>query len=209
LSLKNEPEQLLDIALDAISKVFEADCCWIQFINPDNELSLAAFQDFTALLQEKMGRMDLRHPFGKEIAGTGNSIVIPDLSRDGRFDISLFEQEGFRSLVAVPIITYRVHGIMGAAFRARKRFTEDDSGLLSAIAGMIGMAYHKCLLLKTAAGPENLPAPDASTPEQEAAAEDEQSSQVNPDNGADKEHSQRMRVFRDSHRKARSRKVHN
>ncbi len=144
LSLTNIPKHLLDMALDTVSRVLDVDCCWVQLITPSsNELSLSACCGFTSDMKHKMATMNLDHPIGKEVVGIGNTIIIPDLSRDGHFDISLFEEVGFRSLIAVPIVTYRGHGIMGMAYRATKRFSKDDSDLLIAVAGLIGMGCYK------------------------------------------------------------------
>lgn len=151
LSLTNIPNRLLDMALDAMSRKLDMDCCWVQMLTSnDHELSLSAYCGFTPYMRDKMARVNLNHPLGQEVVGLGNSIIIPDLSRDGHFDISLFEEAGFSSLMAVPIMTYRVQGIMGVGYRTKKQFTRDDSNFLTIIAGVIGMAVNKCILLEQA-----------------------------------------------------------
>jgi hypothetical protein len=78
-----------------------------------NKLPLAACRGFTTEMRREMASMDLKHRFGNEIAGLGHKIMISNLSQDGNYNIPVFEKEGFCSLIAVPIMTYRIHGVMG------------------------------------------------------------------------------------------------
>ncbi len=144
LSLTHVPERFLDSALDTLSRALGTNCCWVQVIAPgSNKLILSAHQGFTPYIQEKMAAMDLNHPLAKEIIGAGTSVTIPDLSQDGHLGMSMFAESGFVALIAVPIITYRVNGIMGVVYRTRKRFTKDDSDLITAVASIIGIAINE------------------------------------------------------------------
>jgi hypothetical protein len=99
-------------------------------------------------MRREMASMDLGHCFSNEIVGQGHKIIVNNLSKDGNYDIALFEKAGFRSLIAVPIMTYRIHGIMGVAYRVRKRFNRDFPELLTVIANLIGMSLNKSMLHK-------------------------------------------------------------
>ncbi len=92
--------------------------------------------------------MDLNHPLAQEVIGIGSRVIIPDLSQNGHLGLSMFAEEGFVTLVAVPIFTYRVHGITGVVYRTRKRFTKDDFYLITAAASIIGLALNKSASLK-------------------------------------------------------------
>lgn len=85
----------------------------------------------------------MSHYFAREVVGLGNKIIIPRLNMDGRYGMSVFEKEGYCSLIAVPITTYRVLGIMGAAERGRNRFSPGFSQLFGVIANLVGMALNK------------------------------------------------------------------
>ena len=123
------------------------DCCWIQLISLDsNRLSLAAYRGFNPDIQRELNLMDINHCFCNEIVGMGNKIVIPNLRIDGKFNLPIFEKEGFSSLIAVPIMTYRIHGILGFAYRVRRKFDKDYSEVLAVIANLIGMALNKSML---------------------------------------------------------------
>jgi hypothetical protein len=134
-----------------MSRTLKVDCCWVQVIDlGSHKLSLSAYHGFTPLILEKMTDMDLNHSFVEETSGIGSPSVIQDLKLDGRFGMSFFAKEGFRSLVAVPIFTYRIIGILGTAFRVKKRFDKDYIDLLVAIAGIVGVVHDKCAFLKDA-----------------------------------------------------------
>lgn len=212
------PKNLLDTALDTISRVLGVDCCWVQLITASNNgLSLSACCGFTSDMQHKMATMDLSHPLGQQVVGIGSALVIPDLSQNGHFDMSLFEEAGFRSLIAVPVLTYRPYGIMGVAYRTTKRFTKADSDLFTVIAGVIGMALNKCVLIEQASldkthvpnkvRPSLLPTEDAKTQKPElletgviTTSQQPQRSQPPENSGAYAKHLQRMNVFRSAHR---------
>ena len=98
--------------------------------------------------------MDINHRFSEQIVGLGNEIVIPDLSNDGLYGLSSFRRAGFKWLVAAPLMTYRVHGVLGIASRNKKRFYKQTSDLTKVIAGLIGTALNKAWLAQKAAVPE-------------------------------------------------------
>jgi hypothetical protein len=149
LSLTNIPERLVEDALDTLSRALGTNCGWVQVITPgSNKLVLSAHQGFTPHIQDKMAAMDLSHPLAKEVIGIGSSVTIPDLSQNGNLDMSMFTEAGFVALIAVPIMTYRVQGIMGIVYRTRKSFTKDDTDLVTAAASIMGLALSKCTSLK-------------------------------------------------------------
>jgi transcriptional regulator with GAF, ATPase, and Fis domain len=131
-------------------------CCWVQLVNPlSYDLHLVSFRGFTHEIQREMALMNMNHCFGREIVGLGHKIIIPNLSRDGSYGMGMFERAGFHSLIAVPIMTYKLHGMMGAAYRDRKRFSNDFSQLLAVIANLLGMALNKCIIKEKTIEPED------------------------------------------------------
>ena len=97
-------------------------------------------------MKREMSLMDRDHRFSHEIVGLGHKIIIPSLNRDGKYNIPIFKKSGLRSLLAVPIMTYRIHGILGMAFRDKMKFSEDLTQLFDVIANLIGMSLHKSTL---------------------------------------------------------------
>ncbi len=218
LSLTNIPERFLDTALDTLSRALGTNCCWVQVITPGSDkLALSFHIGFTPHIQDKMAVMDLSHPLAQKVIGIGTSVTIPDLNQDGLLGLSMFAEAGFVTLIAVPIITYRVDGIMGIVYRTRKRFTKDDSHLITAAASIIGLALNKCTLFEPTddghkrQGTKNvqpstiLPEENEIKPpvllESEIIVSKEQPPVIHVNENEEyKEHLYKMRTFRNSHR---------
>jgi transcriptional regulator with GAF, ATPase, and Fis domain len=215
LSLTHVPERFLDSALDTLSRALGTNCCWVQVIAPgSNKLILSAHQGFTPYIQDKMAAMDLNHPLAQEVIGIGTSVTIPDLNQSGHLGMSMFAESGFVALIAVPIITYRVNGIMGVVYRTRKRFTKDDSYLITAVASIIGLALNEFTSPKqTDDEHRTKKAPSSTIPAEknqikqpvsnksENTTSKEQPQVIHPkDSDAYKEHLHKMISFRDAHR---------
>ncbi len=114
----------------------------------NDKLPLAASLGFTPEMKREMASMEPGHLFNHEIIGLGHKIVIPSLNRNGKYNIPVFKKAGFRSLIAVPIMTYRVYGILGVAYRARMRFSDELTQLVSVIGSLIGMSLNMSMLNK-------------------------------------------------------------
>jgi len=164
LSLSNEPDKLANMALDTLSQVLEVDCCWIQTISDrrHKKLNLVAERGFSLEMRQEIGTMDLSHAFSEQIIGMGHKIVIPDLSSEGLYGLSSFNKNGYKWMIAVPLMTYRAHGILGTASRNRKLLKKDTADLIMTIAGMIAASLSKANLSRstpTAEKPASEPAP--------------------------------------------------
>ncbi len=123
----------------------------------NDKLPLAASLGFTPEMKREMALMDPEHIFNHEIIGLGHKIIVPSLNRNGRYNIPVFKKAGFRSLIAVPIMTYRIYGILGLAYRARMRFSDEFAQLVSVIGSLIGMSLNKSLLSKQPAQKKRQP----------------------------------------------------
>jgi len=119
-----------------------------------NELNLVSSRNFTYEIHQEMDQMDMNHFFVQEVVGLGNRVIIPNLSMDGNYGMAMFEKAGFYSLIAVPITTHKILGIMGAAYKSRKRFSTDFPELLAVIANLIGMALNKNVVAENNIPPE-------------------------------------------------------
>jgi signal transduction protein with GAF and PtsI domain len=133
------------MALDTLTRTLDIECCWIQTISDRKrkELRLAAERGFNPEMRRDITAMDMGHGFSQQVIGLGHKIIIPDLSNDGRYGLPSFRKTGYRWLVAVPLMTYRAYGILGAASRNRKRLQKDTADLIMTIAGMIATALIK------------------------------------------------------------------
>jgi hypothetical protein len=154
LSLTNEPDKLANMALDTLSRVLDIECCWIQVINgmKDNKLLLAAERGFSPEIRREIDAMDVGHAFSKQIIGLGHKIIIPNLYHDGLYGLPSFRDSGFKWLVAAPLMTYRVYGILGTASRNRKLLKKDTADLIKVIAGLIATSLSKTYLSSQSTG---------------------------------------------------------
>ncbi len=150
LSLTNEPDKLVNMVLDTLSQVLKIECCWIQTINEKRhqQLLLAAERGFSDKMRREISSMDTTHGFSEQIIGRGHNVVIPDLYNDGVYGLSSFRTAGYRWLVAAPLMTYRVHGLLGIASRDKKLFHKETADLLRVIASLIGTALNKTYLFQ-------------------------------------------------------------
>jgi signal transduction protein with GAF and PtsI domain len=199
------------MALDTLARVMAIDCCWIQTINDrrQKKLRLAAERGFSPEIQQEVTVMDMNHSFSQQIIGMGHKIVIPDLANDGLYGLPSFRKTGFKWLVAVPLMTYRVHGILGTASRNRKLLKKDTADLIMTIAGLIAASLSKANFINHPPVPERpATAPTAITREEPGAAMKKPAAPAGfppvepakrPD-GAFPSHARKMEQFRKSHR---------
>jgi len=139
------------MTLDTLVRVMGTECCWVQTIDSARRsLQLAAERGFNSEMRREVSALDMTRGFGRQVVGLASGIVIPDLSHDGRFGLTSFRAAGYRWLVAVPLMTYRVHGVLGVASRDKKRLRKETPDLALVIAGLIGTALNRAGL---SAGP--------------------------------------------------------
>jgi GAF domain-containing protein len=161
ISLSNGNHNVLGTALDALAENFKVKCCWVQLFRPDDQkLVLAAQRGFTGAMRWELGTSAAAQEFGNLVAVYGHKIVVPHLSRQAEVDLKSFRMARLRSLVAVPMTTYRTSGVLGIASGREKRFGQDAAELLTVIAGMLGTALEKAELYERARQEEKVPPPD-------------------------------------------------
>lgn len=217
LSLTNEPDKLIDMALDTLSRVLNIECCWIQTINLKKQtLSLAASRGFNRQIKQEMASVDISHSFGEQVIGLGHKIVIPNLSSDGVYGLSSFRAAGYKWLVAVPLMTYRVQGVLGIASRQKRRYHKEFAGLAMVVASLIGTALDKARLSRKSTVPEERvtvpreetdrpakttdePPPAAKKPSDGTTPPPEKQKAV-PGDDVFHKHARKMEKFRRSHR---------
>lgn len=150
LALSSEPVHLIEMVLDELLQALNIDCCWVQFVRPeDRNLQLIACRGFTHEMTHEIDLVDSSKTLGNRVV-MGLKVIIADLLRDGEYGLSSFQKAGLRSLVAVPMRTYRTYGIMGIASRTEKRFSAEDAELLMVIAGLVSAAVNIAELSKIA-----------------------------------------------------------
>jgi signal transduction protein with GAF and PtsI domain len=143
------------MTLDTLAQVLGIECCWVQTVNATKRsLHLAAERGFTSEMRREIAALDIGHNIGRQVVGLGNGVIVPDLSRDGRYGLKSFRAAGYKWLVAAPLMTYRVHGVLGIASRYKKRLRKETADLTTVIAGLIGTALNKAELYRECQIPE-------------------------------------------------------
>jgi signal transduction protein with GAF and PtsI domain len=211
LSLSNETQKILNMTLDTLVRVLGIECCWVQTIDARKHLlHLAAERGFSSEMRREVAAVDMGHNFGKQIIGLGNSIVIPDLSTNGRYGLPSFRAAGYRWLVAAPLMTYRVHGVLGVASRHKKRLHKETADLVKVIAGLIGTALNKAGLSRSSPAPKKIESPPGKESRPGPATPKEQMPPLvhhdlpeenaeKPAEGAFSKHASKMKAFRRRH----------
>jgi hypothetical protein len=189
----------------------------IQTINDrkHKKLLLEAEHGFSPEMRREIESMGMDHSFSEQIIGLGHKIIIPDLSHDGLYGLPSFRTTGYRWLVAVPLMTYRAHGILGTASRNRKLLKKDTADLIMVIAGMIAASLSKAYLSPKVSALENTikaPAPEVNKEPETIKTKPEKPVNItapmipprskhseHPD-GAFHSHARKMDSFRKSHR---------
>lgn len=144
LSLSNEPKQLVDMVLDMLLRILNIECCWVQLLSSESrELQLVACHGFTEDMKREIGSMDLGQNLAKQVAGLGDKIFVPDLSTDKKYGLSSFSKAGYRLLIAVPLMTYRIQGVVGVAARTKQWPHAETMDLIMVIGKLLGMAIDK------------------------------------------------------------------
>jgi transcriptional regulator with GAF, ATPase, and Fis domain len=148
LSLTNEPDKLVNTALDTLSQILEIEGCWIQTIDDrkNQKLCLAADRGFTDEMRLEITSMGLKHDFAGQIIGMGNKITIPDLNNESAYGLSSFRKAGYKWVVAVPLMTYRAWGLLGTASKNKRVLDKDTAELIMVIGGLIANAWGKAHL---------------------------------------------------------------
>jgi len=144
LSLSNHSQNLIDMVLDTLLEFLKVDCCWIQLYQSGNHrLQLAGCRGFTQDMKQEIDSIDFKYSLTHQVATLGHEISVSDLSHDRKYRLSSFSKAGLCSVVAVPLVTYRIEGVMGIAFLSKKRLSAGVGKLLIVIAGLVGTALNK------------------------------------------------------------------
>lgn len=138
LALSSKPQQLIEMVLDELFSLLRVDYGWVQMVDSeDHDLQLVASRGGTAEMMRVAGWSDSHASLGERVV-VGSKVVVPDLSRDSADGLASFALAGFRSLVAVPIRTYRTRGVIGVASRTKDHLDAEVAELLMTIAGLVG-----------------------------------------------------------------------
>jgi hypothetical protein len=146
LSLSNYPRHIVNLVLNLLSKVMDVDASWVHLTAVSGEdPALLVSRGLNGAQGQELQSPGLRSVLEDRI-GTGDLVVVPDLSRDGNLGSSSFAAAGFGSLVAVPLMTEQSRGVLGAMWRLTKPFDADYGFLLLVIGNLVCSALERAAL---------------------------------------------------------------
>lgn len=142
LSVSNEPRHLIHEVLDTLLKVLNLDCGWVHLLEPGGKrLLLSAYRGFTSDMIGELSQVE-SSPYD-QVLKLWQRIIIPDLSHEKKNGFTSFREAGFRSLLVVPLRTYRIRGAIGIAAIAKRRFPVETAELLEVVADFVGVTLDK------------------------------------------------------------------
>jgi Nif-specific regulatory protein len=150
-----EPDRLLPVITEKLRVLMDAEACSVILYDAERaELYFPVSSDDRLESPDRL--REVRFPATEGISGwvlrEGRSVLVPDVAADPRFYGAVDRQMGTtsRSLICAPLRTRS--GIIGVTQVINKRggaFTEDDLGLLDAIAGNIAVALENARLYES------------------------------------------------------------
>lgn len=131
-----ELSQILDNAINSVIGLMQVDAAWIYLLNRENnELVLAAHRGCS----EEFNRIKFGHGISGTVIGSGQPLLIEDVSRETSVPEALKQQ--ISSVVVVPLIAQgKVNGTLGMNSRSQRYFEPGDVELLKIIGNQIGVA---------------------------------------------------------------------
>jgi len=152
LSVSNDPRQIINLALNVLSKVLNVDASWVYLADVSTqEEVLTVSRGITNAQTKELLAPELRRVLTDRM-GLGDLAIIPDISHDEYLAGSSFVEAGFGSLVVVPLVTSRVKGILGTMWRVTKGFDTDFGFLLLVIGNLICSALERAALYERMRG---------------------------------------------------------
>jgi GAF domain-containing protein len=152
LSASNDPRQIVNLALNVLSKVLNVDASWVYLADlSTQEEVLTASRGLSNAQTQELLAPDLRRILADRM-GLGDLAIIPDISHDEYLAGSTFVEAGFGSLVVVPLVTSQVKGILGTMWRVTKGFDTDYGFLLLVIGNLICSALERAALYERMRG---------------------------------------------------------
>jgi PAS domain S-box-containing protein len=143
-------EDLLREVLVRIRETIEVDACGILLIGGADRRGKEAVASGAAITPEGRTEVGVRIPVARDvsrrIAGAGSVVAIEEV-HDPLIVHPLLKDSGIVSLAAAPLaVEGRLHGVLQIASTTKRRFTNQDKGLLQLIADRAALAIEHARL---------------------------------------------------------------
>jgi signal transduction histidine kinase len=143
-------QKILDDALDVTLQLTGTQGGGVYLLDEKGqEMILATHRGFGAEAVSEIDRLRVGEGFSGQVVQSGQPLVVEDISANNRLSQMVAPEEGFHSMVCVPLSARgSVAGTLFAASRNRRVFTEKDVQLLTSISQQIGVALQNAQLYR-------------------------------------------------------------
>ncbi len=143
-------EEILNNALEKTLEVMEVEAGGIYLLDEEaGVLTVATQRGFSPQFVTEIDRLQVGEGFSGRVVQSGQPLVVRDVSTDPRLTRAVAREEGFHSLVSVPLSSKgKVPGALFAATYGYREFADQDVQLLISIGHQIGVAIDNAHLFE-------------------------------------------------------------
>ncbi len=152
-SVVSQSLDLKEVLGSALDKVLQATCLEIGGIYLLNEqsriLSIHAQRGFSVDFARAIDHLEIGEGFSGQVVESGEPLVIRDITKDKRLSRGIVKEEGFKSLLVVPLCSKsRTLGTLFLISKELRNFNDDEIGLLISAGQQIGVAVDNASLFQ-------------------------------------------------------------
>lgn len=147
-----ELDRLLEIMLERVMELFEAQAgeIFLQDVT-SGVFQMAVHRGEAEQAFWEIDRFRRGEGFVGKVAETGKPMWTDNLAQEPRFLRRSVVEQGFNSMVSVPLTARgRVNGVLSLAFREKRPFAQRELGLLEAVGSGVGIAAENARLYRQA-----------------------------------------------------------
>lgn len=130
-----DPREVMNAAVDKVVEVMDADSVLIYLVDRRaQELVLQVYRGVSGGFAVGVDRLKIGEGFNGQVAQTGEPLLVANASTDPRLTREVVKQDGFQSLLIVPLKTRgEVVGTLGVGVRCTREFLDEEVELLTAL----------------------------------------------------------------------------
>lgn len=152
-SVVSQTLDLNEVLCSALDKVLQATCLEIGGIylldKQTGILSIHAQRGFSDDFTAAIDHLKLGEGFSGQVVETGEPLVVRDITKDKRLSRGIVKEEGFRSLLVVPLCSKsKTLGTIFLISKEIREFTAGEIGLLISAGQQIGVAVDNASMFR-------------------------------------------------------------
>ena len=145
----HDADEVLSLIVDEAMRLLGTEASGIRLVEGDDLVVAARTESAAALMARP--RIKIGESLSGRVVATGEPITVEDLAEDARHDPAHKRGAlalGFHGFLGVPMkVRGRAVGVLNVYTQARRRFSQEDVGLLSAFADRASLTIEKARLL--------------------------------------------------------------